>query len=312
MSRPQTLLVTGVNGQVGNALLKTLAPFGTVVPVDVIAGDVQIPGLKLVDFTNVDALARLVRDVKPTIIINPAAYTAVDKAESEKATAAAVNATAAGILATEAKRLGAPIIHYSTDYVFDGSGTAPRKEDAATGPLGVYGQTKLDGEHAVRDANDAYVILRTSWVFSAHGANFVKTMLRLGKDREELKVVADQYGAPTSAAMLAEATAKVVALGLKNGFSSIAGLYHLTCLGETSWHGFATEIFRQAREHGMPLKVTRVDPIDTASYPTPATRPLNSRLDCNKFMRTFGQQIPSWQEALAVVMATLASSDCQS
>lgn len=299
------ILVTGVGGQVGNALLETLAPLGSLVPVDVAAPAPTPPGFRAVDFRDLDALRQLVREVRPSVIVNPAAHTAVDKAESEESLAFAINAEAPGVLAAEAKRLGAAFIHYSTDYVFAGDGTRPWVETDPTGPLGAYGRTKLAGEDAVRQANDAHVILRTSWVVSAHGANFVKTMLRLGAEREELKVVADQIGAPTSAALLAQVTARILERGLARGFADIAGTYHLCGQGETSWHGLAEEVFRQARALGASLKVARVVPIPTEAYPTPAPRPKNSRMDCRKVMRTFDVALPDWRRDIEPVVTQL-------
>lgn len=290
MASTPVILVTGTSGQVGHALLKTLG----------------LPAQQRVDFNDLSALARLVRELRPSIIVNPAAHTAVDKAESEEALAFKVNAEAPGVLAEEAKRLGSLLIHYSTDYVFDGSGAGPRKEDAKTGPLGVYGRSKLAGEDAIRAVGGDHVILRTSWVFSDHGNNFVKTMLRLGSEREELRIVGDQIGAPTSAAFLADMTAKIIAKVGRSSAADVSGLYHLACSGETSWHGFAEEIFRQARAAGMKLKVNRVESIPTEAYPTPARRPKNSRLDCSKFARTFDTELMTWQQALAPVIASLA------
>jgi dTDP-4-dehydrorhamnose reductase len=294
-------LVTGAGGQVGHALLKVLPELG-----DVVATDVgNAPNVRQVDFTDASALVDLVRAVKPSVIINPAAYTAVDKAEAEAELAHKINAVAPGVLAAEAKRLGVPLIHYSTDYVFDGSGSAPRREDASTGPLSVYGRSKLDGELAITASGANHVILRTSWVFSEHGHNFVKTMLKLGAEREELKIVADQIGAPTSAAFLADMTVTVIKQGMAAGFSAKSGTYHLACAGETSWHGFASEVFRQGRERGATLKVQRIEPIPTEAYPTPARRPKNSRLDCTKFERAFAVGRPTWHQALSRVMADL-------
>ena len=294
------ILVTGADGQVGHALLKALDGLGTVVA-STLAGE---PLSSLVPVVKADLsreldIVGLVREVNPTIIVNPAAHTAVDKAESEPTLAYAINELAPRILAREAKARGIPLVHYSTDYVFDGSGHLPRTEDAPTGPLSVYGASKLAGEKAIRESGAQGLIFRTSWVFGDHGNNFVKTMLKLGRDREELKIVADQIGAPSQAAMLARMTRRALDQGLAKGFGTLAGVYHLCNAGETSWYGFAEEIFAQARALGVDLKVQRVIPIPTADYPTPARRPLNSRLDCSKFCRTFGlPSLPTWQEAL--------------
>ncbi len=303
------ILVTGASGQVGEKLLRELAGRATVIATDIAptlpfaAPDVEY---RAVDLTQAAAVQDLVRSVKPAVIVNPAAYTAVDKAESEAETARKVNVDAVRILGEEARRLGIGVVHYSTDYVFAGDGTKPWREEDPTGPLGVYGQTKLDGELALSATGATHVIFRTSWVFSDHGANFVKTMLRFGAERELMKVVADQIGAPTSAGMLARMTARVldrtVFFGAPLGPS---GIYHLACAGETSWHGFAAAIFAKAKALGFPLKVAAVEPIPTEAYPTPARRPKNSRLDCAKFTKTFGIAPESWEKALDDVLKAL-------
>jgi dTDP-4-dehydrorhamnose reductase len=304
-SSQPTILVTGADGQVGNALLKTLSRLGRVVGSTVSDTALSVPTLKA-DLSKESEVRALVREVKPQVIVNPAAHTAVDKAEGEPDLAYALNETAPRILAEEAKALGIPLVHYSTDYVFDGSGHLPRKEDAPTNPLSVYGASKLAGEQAIAATGAHALIFRTSWVFSDHGHNFVKTMLRLGKEREELKIVGDQVGAPTQAGMLAAMTALALGKGFAQGFEQISGLYHLCNAGETSWQGFAAEIFRQARHLGLDLQVKTVQPISTAEYPTPARRPLNSRLDCSKFCRTFGvSKLPLWQESLGETLKSL-------
>lgn len=274
------LLVTGSNGQVGRELVRTLAPLGEVVASDRAGADLARP----------DELVAAVRAARPAIIVNAAAYTAVDRAESEPEVARAVNAVAPGILAEEAKRLGALLVHYSTDYVFDGSKPAPYTEDDAPRPLNVYGRTKLEGEQAIRAADGRHLILRTSWVYGPRGSNFLLTMLRLGKEREELRVVDDQLGAPTSSAAIAEATARIL------GSAEASGLFHLTASGRTSWHGFAAAIMREA---GLS---TRVVPIRSSEYPMAAKRPLNSVLSNDRLAATFGFRPSSWEDQLAACM----------
>ncbi len=287
-----TILLTGCRGQVGWELARTLAPLGPIVALDA-------EGLNLAD---ADAIRRLVGDVRPRIIVNPAAHTAVDKAESEPELARAINADGPAILAEEAEKLGALLVHYSTDYVFDGTGATPRGEEAPTGPLNVYGSTKLAGEEAIRDRCRRHLIFRTSWVYGARGANFLLTMRRLMGERPELKIVDDQVGAPTWCRHLAEATALVLAQALSPTRGADKpepwGTYHLTNGGETSWHGFAAAI--QALD--APEHPARLVPIPTTDYPTPARRPLNSRLDNGKLARVFGVRLPDWREALRLCL----------
>jgi dTDP-4-dehydrorhamnose reductase len=264
------------------------------------------------DLTDPDAVSSLIHETEPSVIINAAAYTAVDRAEAEVELARAVNAEAPALLAGLAADSGALLIHYSTDYVFDGSGDRPRTEEEPAAPLSVYGQTKWEGEEAVRHSGCAHLIFRTSWVFSHHGHNFVKTMLRLGAERPELDIVNDQVGAPASAAMLADKTVHVLA-GLDPGdpgdsLVDKSGTYHLTCAGETSWHGFAEEIFRQARDLGWEMSVQDVRGIPTSAYPTTATRPLNSRLDCSRFCTQFSTTLPAWQDCLRQTMLRLTEA----
>ncbi len=300
------VLVTGGAGQLGQELLPLLAVRCRLTAVDVMTA----PRVIELDLADRDAVSSLVRDIQPAVIINAAAYTAVDRAETEVDLAWVVNAAAPALLAELANEAGSLLIHYSTDYVFDGSGDRPRREDEPTAPLNVYGRTKGEGEEAVRQAGCAHLIFRTSWVFSHHGHNFVKTMLRLGSERPELDIVDDQVGAPTSAAMLADKTVHVLAgLDPADPVGSLAdrgGTYHLTCSGETSWHGFAEEIFSQARGLGWPLRVQEVRGIPTSSYPTPAQRPLNSRLDCSRFCEQFATTLPSWQDCLRDTLERLA------
>jgi len=285
---PRRVLLLGAGGQLGMQLARKLA------------GETELTALTRaeLDFTDEDAIRAAIRKAEPEIVVNAAAYTAVDKAESEPELCARVNAIAPGVIAVELARRDAWLIHYSTDYVFDGSGERPWVETDATGPLSVYGQTKLDGELAIEAAGCKHVILRTSWVYAAEGRNFLHTMLRLGRERELLKIVDDQIGAPTSAEAITEATRTV--LGRLGSAGDASGVYHLTCAGETSWCGFARAIFAAFVSQ---QKAPEVVPIPTEAYPTPARRPRNSRLCCDKFARQFGFEMPSWGAALDVVAA---------
>lgn len=287
------ILLTGKNGQVGWELQRTLACLGEVVTV----------GRRMLDLTNPASIRAVIRDVKPQLIVNPAAYTAVDKAESEPELAQAVNGIAPGILAEEAQRLGAALIHYSTDYVFDGSKYAPYVEEDAPHPLNVYGQTKLAGEEAVRAVGGAHLILRTSWVYGARGKNFLLTIRRLAQERPELKIVADQIGAPTWSRFIAEATAQILAQRLGR-WNELSGTYHLAAAGETSWHGFAQAILGRPL---LTLPTTRLLPISTEEYPLPAARPKNSRLSCDKLQREFGLTMPDWRVGLELCLEGLAA-----
>lgn len=296
LERP--ILLTGVNGQVGYELQQTLSPLGQVRSVT----------REQLDLTNQDAIRRVIREHKPSIVVNPAAYTAVDKAESEPELAFAVNAVAPGIMAEEAARLDAILIHYSTDYVFDGSKTSPYTETDETNPLGVYGRSKLAGEEAIRSVDVQHLILRTSWVYGSRGRNFLQTMIRLAQERDELKVVTDQIGAPTSSRAIANATA--VMLG--DWDSEISGTYHLTCGGEVTWHGFAQAILRfyeaLRAAQNWPLLKMRADAlqaITTAEYPTLAARPPYSVLNNAKMLMDFHISMPLWSEALSAVMREL-------
>jgi dTDP-4-dehydrorhamnose reductase len=287
-----TILLFGKGGQVGWELQRALAPLG-----DVVALDFDSTTLHA-DFSRPEGLADTVRAVRPTVIVNAAAHTAVDKAEAEPELARAINATAPAVLAREAAALGATLVHYSTDYVFDGTGSAARSEQAPTGPLGVYGLTKLEGEQALQASGCRHLILRTSWVYAARGGNFAKTMLRLAAERDELRVIDDQVGAPTGAELLADCTAH--ALRALAERPELAGLYHLAAASETSWHGYARHVIERARSAGRPIKVAadRLLPIPTSAYPTPARRPLNSRLDCSRFTQAFGLRLPPWQQGV--------------
>jgi dTDP-4-dehydrorhamnose reductase len=294
------LLVTGVNGQVGWELARSLMPLG-----DVIAAD-----RSRCDLSQPQTLAALVAETAPDVIVNAAAYTAVDRAESEEALATTVNGTAPGELARAAKRHGALLIHYSTDYVFDGTKPSPYDEDDPVSPANAYGRSKLAGEIALRNSGCDHLILRTTWVFAARGGNFVRTMLRLGAERDTLRVVADQVGAPTWARNIADASALIVAQAQRerrNG-AFASGLFHLTSRGATSWHGFAEAIFAGARER-LPepgLKVADVTPIASAEYPAPALRPANSRLATGRVQARFGVDMPRWEDALARCLDELA------
>lgn len=289
------ILLTGKHGQVGFELQRALAPLGEIHAVDYTECD-------LADAT---AISTLVRSVRPDLIVNPAAYTAVDKAESEPGLAHAINAVAPGVLGTEAEKLGAWVVHYSTDYVFDGSKSGVYMEDDLTNPLGVYGRTKQDGEIALQKSGARYLILRTSWVVGAHGNNFAKTILRLALEREQLNVVADQYGAPTSAALLADVTAQLVRQRQREGADRFPyGLYHLVAGGDTTWCEYARFVVSETLAAGKPLKLVpeAIRGICSSDYPTAAKRPANSRLDTGKLRRTFGFELPDWQNGVRHVL----------
>ena len=287
------VLLLGKNGQVGWELQRALAPLG-----ELIALDFDSTGPWQADFSQPEALAPMIRAIAPDLIVNSAAHTAVDKAESEPELARAINATAPGVIAREAAALGAWLAHYSTDYVFDGSGSAPRSEDAPTGPLSVYGRTKLEGEELIRASGCRHLIFRTSWVYAARGGNFARTMLRLAAERDKLSVIDDQIGAPTGAELLADVT--VHALRMARAAPALAGTYHLAAAGETSWHGYAKHVIEWARTRGHAIQVApeAIAPIPTSGYPTPATRPLNSRLDTRKLQQAFGLVPPPWQQGV--------------
>ena len=288
------ILLTGRNGQVGFELQRALAPLGTVIAVERTECDLE----------SETSLRNAIRKAEPDIIVNPAAYTAVDRAESEVARAHAVNAVAPGIIGTEAARRGALVVHYSTDYVFDGIASGWYDEEDAVSPQGVYGQSKLAGEKSLAASGARHLIFRTSWVFGAHGANFAKTMLRLAAERDELKIVADQIGAPTSAALIADVTAHAIRKIQIDHNGPQDGVYHLAAGGETNWHAYARHVIETARRAGMPIQVAAdaILPIATAEYPTPARRPPNSRLDTAKLQKTFGLTLPHWQLGLDYVL----------
>ena len=289
------ILLTGINGQVGHALMAKLERY-----------ELLALSRNELDLSNADQIRQVVRDFKPDVIINPAAYTAVDKAESEAELAYAINATAPKILAEEAANLGASLIHFSTDYVYDGSKFSAYDETDLVNPVSIYGKTKLAGEEAIRDVGLPHLILRTSWVYGAYGKNFLKTILRLASEREKIGIVADQIGAPTSSACIADAVVKLI-----NGWNpdqiNHTGVYHLTNLSNTSWHGFSTEIINQYQQIALiqdwpALKVAEIAAITTYDYPTPAARPANSVLNNKKLFDTFGIKLPTWQLGLSQVM----------
>lgn len=297
------ILLLGRGGQVGWELQRSMSVLGEVVALDFDAS--RNPQGFCGDFTDLEGLERTVEAVQPDVIVNAAAHTAVDKAESEPDLARTINALAPAALARAAIKTGAWLIHYSTDYVFNGSGSAPWKETNATGPLSVYGQTKLEGERAVV-ACPKHLILRTSWVYSTRGGNFAKTMVRLAGERDALTVINDQFGAPTSAELLADVTAHAIrSLQAK---PELAGLYHCIAAGETTWHGYAQFVLEQAAALGLPIKATaeKVAPTTTSSYPTPAKRPLNSRLDTSKLQAAFGLRLPHWQDGVKRMLIEIA------
>ncbi len=296
------ILLFGRGGQVGWELQRSLSVLGEVVALDFDAA--QNPQGLCGSFSDLAGLAATVQAVKPDVIVNAAAHTAVDKAESEPEFARSLNALAPGVLAAEAIKLNAWLIHYSTDYVFDGSGSAAWQESDATGPLSVYGQTKLEGEQAVA-TNPKHITLRTSWVYAARGGNFAKTMLRLASERESLTVIDDQFGAPTSAELLADVTAHVIRAAMQK--PELAGLYHCVAAGETNWHGYAKFVLQTAQALGHTLKAgpEQVAATSTASYPTPAQRPLNSRLNTSKLQQAFGLTLPHWQTGVARMLTEI-------
>lgn len=292
------VLLTGVNGQLGWSLQRELSTDYEVIALD----------RTQLDLADGGAIQRIVQELRPHIILNPAAYTAVDKAESEPALALSINSAAPGILAHEAKRIGAALVHYSTDYVFDGSQSKPYQEDDAPNPQSVYGATKLAGESAVRAAGGRYLILRTSWVYGTHGNNFLKTVLRLAQTRDELRIVADQFGAPTCAQDLARATVTILKRWQEQSFDEqLSGVYHLSAKGRTNWHAYAAKIVQLAQEYDAQLnqRVISVQPIATHEYPTAAKRPAFSVLDNEKIRAQFGVEMPEWDSALAACIKEL-------
>ena len=293
------ILLLGKNGQVGWELQRSLAPLGEVLALDRHStphgGDLSQP----------ERLAQTVLDWRPDVIVNAAAHTAVDKAESEPELARCLNATAPAALAQAAAQIGALLVHYSTDYVFNGQGDQPWQEGDATGPLSVYGQTKREGEQAIVASGCAHLIFRTSWVYAARGGNFAKTMLRLAAERERLTVIDDQHGAPTGADLIADVTAHAIRASLQQ--PALGGLYHLVAAGQTTWHGYASHVIAQARriQPGLILKVSEIAPVPTSAFPTPAQRPLNSRLATHKLQDTFGVVLSPWQQGVNRMLAEI-------
>ena len=306
------ILLLGKNGQLGWELQRSLVPLGELMALD--RHSAEFCG----DLANLPGLAETVQRLRPNIIINAAAHTAVDKAESEPELARTINALAPGVLAQEADKLGAWLVHYSTDYVFDGSGNQPWAETDAPAPLNVYGQTKLEGERLIQAACERHLIFRTSWVYAARGGNFAKTMLRLAQERERLTVIDDQWGAPTGAELIADVTAhairQVTGCAGKDGSAPFqgAGLYHLAASGEITWNGYAKHVLAQAQTAQTAIKIRAIDvaPVPTSAFPTPAKRPFNSRLSCARLQTTFGLTLPPWQQGVdRMLNETFASNE---
>ncbi|WP_263367895.1 dTDP-4-dehydrorhamnose reductase [Edaphobacter bradus] len=301
----RTILVTGATGQVGGELLRSLTPLGWV----------TAPSRTRMDLARFGSISETIRALKPRWIINPAAYTAVDKAESEPELAYRINHDALTVLGAEAKRIGAVVVHFSTDYVFRGDGERPWVETDPTAPLNVYGASKLAGEQALAASGAAHLIFRTSWVYGATGKNFLRTILKLARERETLRVVSDQHGAPTWSRDLAEMTASAIlhceaqaTLGNRSLVEAVAelnGVYHASAAGGTTWHGFASEAVRLMHEREPATRFATIEPIATADYPTPARRPANSRLNCDRIASTFGCRMPGWQDSLRAVLGEL-------
>jgi len=292
----QRILVIGKIGQIGWSLQRTLIPLGEIVAKD----HIQL------DLANPDLIVKVVREVRPTLIVNAGAYTAVDKAESEQDLAMAINGTGPGILAEEAKKLGAGIVHYSTDYVFDGTKGSPYTEDDTPKPLNTYGKSKLAGDQAVQDAGAPYLIFRTSWVYGMRGQNFLRTILHLFHEREEIRIVDDQFGAPTWSRLITETTAQVLAQifspQTKGSLKDFSGIYNLSCAGKTSWYGFTAAIAEHVARNHLAPKVSRIAPIPSSDYPTPAKRPAYGVLSHDKLRKTFGVVMPSWENQMALCL----------
>ena len=291
------ILLFGKTGQVGWELQRALAPLGNLIAVDVHSSEY------CGDFSNPEGVAETVRHIKPDVIVNAAAHTAVDKAESEPEFAQLLNATSVGAIAKEAEKIGAWVIHYSTDYVFPGNGEQPWLETDATAPLNVYGETKLAGEKALQENCSRHLIFRTSWVYAGKGNNFAKTMLRFAKEREEMSIINDQFGAPTGAELLADCTAHAIRVAVKQ--PEVAGLYHLVAGGVTTWHDYAALVFEEARKAGIELAINKLNAVPTSAYPTPARRPNNSRLNTEKFRQNFDLVLPEWETGVKRMLAEL-------
>lgn len=304
MANPSRILLLGKNGQVGWELQRALAPLGDVIALDR-HGQSGLSG----DMADVDGLRRTVCELKPDVIVNAAAYTAVDRAEEEHELATLINAEAPAVLAKEAKELGALLVHYSTDYVFDGSVDVPWQETDAPGPVNQYGASKLAGERHIQSSGCRHLIFRTSWVYAARGNSFLSTMARLMRERDALQVIDDQLGAPTGAELIADVTAHAIRQTRHD--EPLEGLYHLVASGETSWHGFATFIAECLQRQGIKIQATpeRITPIPTSEWPTPAARPLNSRLATTKLERAFGLTLPPWQNGVERAVAERLGSD---
>ena len=312
MSSPEMrILLTGVSGQVGGDLLPLLQPFGAVIA----------PTRSDLDLSDAAAIRRFVKDVEPHWIINPAAYTAVDKSETEPDLAYTINAAAPQALGDAAAGMGIPVIHFSTDYVFDGSGTTPWSETDATGPLGVYGASKLAGEQGLAASGAAYLVFRTSWIYGSRGKNFLLTILRLAGQKEELRIVDDQHGAPTWSRDLARMIVSVMKRvsnqaaeshsSIQDAVRAVQGVYHAAAGGETTWFGFSEEFLRIAAAARPYAKIARLVPIHSNEYLTPARRPANSRLNCNRLQQVFGVTMPKWQESVAAVVSEVLQSEPQ-
>ena len=303
MTRRLKILLFGKNGQVGWELQRSLAPLGELVALGSSShsNSIDLCG----DLTNLEGIAATVRKVSPDVIVNAAAHTGVDRAESEPELAGLINAQAPGVLALEAARSGALLVHYSTDYVFDGSGDRPWLEIDAAGPLSIYGKSKFDGEQAILASGCRHLIFRTSWVYAARGANFAKTMLRLAQEREHLRVIDDQIGAPTGADLLADVTAHALRAAVRH--PELLGLYHLAASGHTSWHGYASFVIDLAREAGLDIKVApdSIERVASSAFATLAVRPNNSRLNTNKLQAAFDLHLPDWQTGVARMLAEI-------
>lgn len=295
------ILLFGKNGQVGWELQRSLAPLGHVTALD--AKSTTFCG----DFTNPEGIAETIRRIQPDVIVNAAAHTAVDKAESEADLARLLNATTVGVIAREAEKLDAWLVHYSTDYVFPGSGEVPWREDDEPGPINVYGETKLAGESAIVEQCRKHLIFRTSWVYASKGNNFAKTMLRLAKERQTLAVINDQFGAPTGAELLADCTAHALRIAMQS--PQVSGLYHLVSAGTTSWYDYAELVLEEAKKAGIILKVDTLQPVPTTAYPTAARRPYNSRLSTEKFQHNFDLTLPPWQDGIRRMLNELFTAE---